>query len=177
MERLRRSRRPCGFRVEPRKRGPRKAYRARSLLSPASLDAYRRLIAALPRAILCPEVQLARFVSADHLRDRRWHYRIAQLSVDFAICDAEGNVRAVVEIDDKTHSRRTQRLRDKKKDDACRAAGIPVIRWQARALPDPNAMAAQVRAVAFTSRDDQYRETRHPGIIASITSYRARTPD
>jgi very-short-patch-repair endonuclease len=122
-------------------------YRSRPLMSPPELDAYQRLRQALPDSVICPQVQLCRFITADHLKDRRWHNRIAQLSADFAICKADGTVVAVIEVDDKTHERPAQRARDRKKDDACQSAGVPVIRWKATQLPTAQAIQAQVRDV------------------------------
>lgn len=125
-------------------------YRAKPLMSAPELLAHERLSAALPEALICPQVQLCRFVSADDQRERRWHYRIAQLSVDFAVCDRRGTVQAVVEIDDRSHQRAIQRQRDQKKDDACRVAGIPVIRWSATRLPPPETMREQLLRAART---------------------------
>jgi hypothetical protein len=40
-----------------------------------------------------------------------------------------------VELDDRSHFREVARRRDAKKDAVLRAAGIPVVRFQARAIP------------------------------------------
>jgi len=145
----------------------RDAYRAKPLMTAPELEAHSRLRHALPDALICPQVQLCRFISADHRRDRRWHYRIAQLSADFAICDQHGTVHAVVEIDDRSHKRAIQAQRDRKKDDACRSAGIPVLRWAAVRLPNSSEMRHQVReALSSALAQSRHREF-HEALLAT----------
>ena len=59
----------------------------------------------------------------------RWGRRVAQKSFDFALV-ARGSsfVAAVVELDDKAHLLPGRRKRDRFLDDACKRAGMPLIR-------------------------------------------------
>ncbi len=113
----------------------RRPYEAKKLMSPPEQEAYLRLRAALPDRLIFPQVQLSRFIERRAGVDLRWHNIIAQLSADFVVCDPDSTVTAVIEIDDKSHRRETQRRRDRNKDRACASAGIKMIRWQARRLP------------------------------------------
>jgi very-short-patch-repair endonuclease len=123
-------------------------YRARVLMSPAEREAYARLLRASPENLIFGQVQFCRAIEPKAGAHRRWRLRIAQLSADFVICRPDTSVLAVVEIDDRTHDRAIQRKRDRKKDAACRAAGIPIIRWQARQLPSSEEMRRQLTSEA-----------------------------
>lgn len=153
----------------------RDAYRAKPLMTAPELEAHSRLRRALPDALICPQVQLCRFISADHRRDRRWHYRIAQLSADFAICDQHGAVHGVIEIDDRTHKRTKQAQRDRKKDDACRSAGIPVLRWSAVRLPSSSEMRHQVRE-ALNSAPAQFRHREFHEVLLATDGSGTESP-
>jgi very-short-patch-repair endonuclease len=65
-----------------------------------------------------------------------WYNRIAQMSVDFVICTRDGAVLTVIELDDSSHGRMNRPEADAKKDKALAAAGIPIIRWNVKAIPD-----------------------------------------
>lgn len=119
-------------------------YRARVLMSPPEREAYARLLRASPENLIFGQVQFSRAIEPKAGAQRRWHLRIAQLSADFVICRQDTSVLALVEIDDRSHERAIQRKRDRKKDAACRAAGIPIIRWQARQLPSSDEMRRQL---------------------------------
>lgn len=122
----------------------RKPYEAKKLMSPIEQEAYRRLRAALPHKEIYPQVQLCRFIERKKGLDKKWHRRIAQLSVDFVVCELDSSVTAVIEIDGRTHERDVQQRRDRKKDRACESAGIRIIRWQARRLPAVEEMRKQL---------------------------------
>ncbi len=119
-------------------------YRARALMSAPEREAYARLLRATPENLIFGQVQFCRAIEPKAGAHRRWHLRIAQLSADFVICRPDTSVLAVVEIDDRSHDRAIQRKRDRKKHAACKAAGIPLIRWQARRLPTSEEMRRQL---------------------------------
>lgn len=61
----------------------------------------------------------------------RWGRRVSQKSFDFALVTrGSSHVAAVVELDDKTHLLPARRKRDKFLDEACRRAGLPLIRFK-----------------------------------------------
>ena len=70
--------------------------------------------------------------------------RIAQLSIDFVFCAPDSTPIVAIELDDSSHERARNRDRDAKKDRACRDAGLRLVRWHVRAMPD---VAAIRRAV------------------------------
>ena len=77
----------------------------------------------------------------------RWGRRVSQKSFDFALV-AKGSsyVAAVVELDDKTHLLPGRRKRDKFLDDACRRAGLPLIRFKTARTYDVDVMRETVVA-------------------------------
>jgi hypothetical protein len=74
---------------------------------------------------------------------RRSHERAHEiLSADFVVCRQDGAIVAVIELDDSSHSRAYRKQADAKKDKALASAGLRIIRWQARSLPDGAAIRA-----------------------------------
>jgi very-short-patch-repair endonuclease len=59
---------------------------------------------------------------------------------------------AAVELDDSTHTREAGRQADARKDHALKSAGVPLIRWNAKALPDTAAILAALPAKVSTTR-------------------------
>ncbi len=132
----------------------RRPYEAKRLMSSIEQEAYRRLRAALPNKLVFAQVQLCRFIEPRKGLHRRWHNRIAQLSADFVVCEADSTVEAAIEIDDRTHQRPKQKWRDEKKNKACESAGIRLIRWPARALPDVQRMRQELTRSSKTAPDE-----------------------
>jgi hypothetical protein len=62
------------------------------------------------------------------------------MSYDFLVCAKDSTVLAAVELDDRTHESASRILADAKKDRATAAAGIPLIRWNVKAIPDDAAI-------------------------------------
>jgi len=59
--------------------------------------------------------------------------RISRKHVDFVLCEPhDGRVLAVVELDDRSHAGAGARARDRIKDGALRAAGVPLLRMPAQ---------------------------------------------
>jgi hypothetical protein len=109
---------------------------ARPVMSEVERQLFRRLIEAFPEKVVLPQVQLCRFVEVrDVLGRMAVLNRYNRLSADFVICNADAAVERVVELDDRSHHREAARSRDAKKDAVLNAAGIPVVRLQARAIP------------------------------------------
>ena len=70
-----------------------------------------------------------------------------RMSADFVICQKDSSVVAVIELDDSTHERPDRMIADAKKNRALEAAGIPIHRWQARALPDEASIRQTLRPI------------------------------
>jgi very-short-patch-repair endonuclease len=59
--------------------------------------------------------------------------KIKSRHIDFAICKKEDlNVKTIIELDDKSHKNKTQKEKDRFKDNALKSAGISTIRIQAK---------------------------------------------
>lgn len=115
---------------------------APTLLSPAEQTLYRRLVEALPQYdVLCQVhlLQALRFERGGWSRSLA--NRINQLSIDFLVLKTDTSIVAAVELDDASHQREDRREADARKSHALKSAGIPLLRWQARQLPDGAAIA------------------------------------
>ena len=119
----------------------------RYLLSERAL--YQRLVQSLLGHIVLAQVQLLQVLKFN--RGRRPYAvlnRISQLSLDFLILNPDTGPVAAIELDDVTHELGDRRRADANKSHALKSAGVPLIRWTARNLPD----AAAIRAVVLTGQ-------------------------
>jgi len=73
-----------------------------------------------------------------------WHNRINRMSADFVVRRKDSTVVTVIELDDASHEASERKAADAKKDRALTAAGIPIIRWQAKSLPDADAIRSAI---------------------------------
>ena len=123
-----------------RVRGEWPFYAKRPLSQPEQV-LYHRLVAALPERIVLAQVQVSRVLGVKKgFNFHEWNNRINRMSYDFVVCAKDSSVLAVVELDDKSHDSESRRKADAKKDRASSAAGIRVIRWNVKALPDQAAI-------------------------------------
>lgn len=120
----------------------------RPLLSQPEQVLYRRLAQACPQRIVLCQVQLLQM-----LRFKRggWNQgianRINQLSVDFVVINPDTSIVAAIELDDSSHVRADRRAADARKAHALKSAGIPLLRWHTRELPDASAIQAALAEV------------------------------
>ena len=119
-------------------------YYARKPLSAVEQIFYFRLVKALPDRIILAQVGLSRLlgVKKDTGNYLSWFNRISAMSVDFVVCAKDSSVLAVIELDDVSHERPDRMAADAKKDKALADAGLRIIRFQAKALPDEVAINA-----------------------------------
>ena len=111
-------------------------YAKRPLSQPEQV-LYHRLIATLPDHIVLAQVQVSRVLGVKKgFNFNEWNNRINRLSYDFVICAKDATVLAAIELDDSTHDAASRKEVDSKKDRATRAAGVRLIRWHVRSLPD-----------------------------------------
>jgi hypothetical protein len=111
-------------------------YSSRPAMSDVEQVLYHRLRRALPNRVVLAQVAMSRVLTAKGPRPRAAFYSIAQKSLDFVVCGPDSSVLAVIELDDSSHLRPVRRRADATKDAALASAGIRVIRWNARDLPD-----------------------------------------
>ncbi len=107
----------------------------------------------MPNQIVLAQVQL--LLVLNFRRSRRTPAvlnRISQLSLDFLILDPDTSIVAAVELDDATHAREDRRRADARKSHALQSAGVPLIRWNAKSLPDTAGILAALPAKTFAAR-------------------------
>ena len=110
---------------------------AKKPLSQPEQILYFRLVQALPEHIILAQVQLSRLLGVKKGSNyQAWSNRINRMSADFVVCNKDSSIVAVIELDDATHQREDRQAADAKKDKALGSAGIRIVRWQAKAIPD-----------------------------------------
>ncbi len=111
-------------------------YNKGTLLSEIEQVLFHRLIKAMPNNYVMVQVRLADIVDVGNSANRRaWNNKIIQNSVDFVICDKSLTVLACIELDDKTHEEPERQRADNNKDEALKAAGIPILRIKTNKMP------------------------------------------
>lgn len=114
---------------------------AKPLLSQPEQVLFHRLVKALPDHIVFAQVQVSQVLGVKKgVNFYEWHNRINRLSYDFVICNKDGSVTAVIELDDKSHESKERIEVDKRKDRATASAGIRMIRWHVKSMPDETAI-------------------------------------
>ncbi len=123
------------------------AYRQHALMTDNELEFFGRLVAALPEHYIFPQVAMSALLepsSSDKKVAHSDRLRIAQQRIDYVVCNKRCEVVAVVELDDRTHSR----AKDKVRDGRLAGAGIRTVRFQARQKPAADAIRAAVLPAA-----------------------------
>lgn len=114
---------------------------ARKPLSQPEQILYFRLVQALPDHIVLAQVQLSRLLGVKKGNNyQAWFNRINRMSADFVVCSKDSSIVAVIELDDATHQKEQRQSSDLKKDKALSTAGIRIVRWQAKSIPDTAAI-------------------------------------
>ena len=131
--------------------GPWPVFAKKPLSAPQQL-LYFRLVKALPEHIVLAQVPMSRFLGVKGSKNvHAWNNRIHRLGVDFVVCAKDARVLAVVELDDAAHKSAEQLRTDEKKSRALESAGVRMIRWQARSLPDEAAIRTELYSQAQPS--------------------------
>lgn len=127
-----------------------------TLLTEPERRLYRRLVQALPQHLVLPQVQL---LQAMRFRRGQWNAgimnRISQLSVDFLIVRQDTSIVAAVELDDSSHYRPDRRAADTRKAHALNSAGIPLLRWSVRQMPEVPEIAVALGKVAVPGTEER----------------------
>ena len=119
------------------------SYQRRKLMTDNELEFFGRLVAALPDHYIFPQVAMSALIEAASGNKKQAHsdrLRIAQQRADYVVCTKSGDVVAVVELDDKTHSHAKDQLRDSRLEQA----GVRTVRFQSRNKPTPAAILVAV---------------------------------
>jgi len=92
-------------------------------------------------------VRVGAMLRCDAEEWNRWGRRVAQKSFDYVLVErASSFAAAAIELDDKTHILPERRARDKFLDDACRRAGLPLIRFKTAQRYDVGVIGETVKA-------------------------------
>jgi very-short-patch-repair endonuclease len=127
---------------------------AKKPLSQAEQILYFRLIQALPEHIILAQVQLSRLLGVKNGNNyQAWLNRINRMSADFVVCNKDSSIVAVIELDDATHQREDRQAADAKKDKALASAGVRIVRWQTKSIPDIVAIQATFMPNTAVKRD------------------------
>lgn len=112
------------------------------VLSERERELFQRLRTALPGYVVLAQVQVIQLLAFERGRWTRGIFnRMCQLSVDFVVLRPDTSIVAAVELDDATHERSDRRDADARKTHALQSAGIQLVRWKAKALPDVSVIA------------------------------------
>ena len=121
---------------------------ARKPLSIPEQVMYHRLVKSLPQCMILAQVQASRLLGVKRGYDfHRWANRINRLSVDYVVCHRDSTVIAALELDDASHQARGREEVVWRKERAFKAAGVPLLRWSVRDLPDEAAIRAALEPV------------------------------
>lgn len=134
-------------------------YKARQLMTDNEAEFFGRLVVALPDHYIFPQVAMTALIEAASGDSKTAHgdrLRIAQQRADYVVCDRRCRVVAVVELDDKTHSR----AKDKIRDGRLQQAGLRTVRFQSTSKPSAEALRAAVLSPAVAA------EASRPGFTA-----------
>ena len=113
----------------------------KKLLTQPEQILYHRLVKALPDYIVLAQVQVLQVLGVKKgWRFYEWHNRINRLSYDFVVCTQDSTVIAAIELDDQSHEKTSRQITDEKKNKASFDAGLRLIRWHVRSIPDEQAI-------------------------------------
>lgn len=117
----------------------------------------RAFLLALERAVaddyrVYGKVRIADVLKVRAMADKRaWWNLFVQISskhFDYVLCDRKNlSIVAAVELDDRSHDRADRRKRDIFVNEACKCAGLPLVRIKARWRYDEKDIRRRVRAV------------------------------
>jgi hypothetical protein len=118
-------------------------FHVRKLLSVPEQVLYHRLVKALPEHIVLAQVQVSHVLGVKKgFNFHEWNNRINRLSYDFVVCAKDASVVAAIELDDRSHETAARAETDLKKERATSAAGLRLIRWHVKSLPEHDIIRA-----------------------------------
>jgi hypothetical protein len=123
------------------KRTGKYSYKAKALMTRNEQEMYWKLRETFPTCQIFSQVALTSLVDG---KDFASFGTISKMSVDFVITDKNINVITAIEIDDRSHQRADRQRADAAKNEACRQAGIKLIRWKATPHPTQEQMRAEI---------------------------------
>ena len=112
---------------------------------------YKLLTEAMPADyFLLAQVALARFIKVSQRTSyRAWYDRIGHRCVDFVVCNADGEVVAVIELDEHRPSSVGYGKVVQRKAKVLAASGVPVLHWTSETPPDLEDARDQLEKAEF----------------------------
>ena len=141
-------------------------YRQRKLMTDNEAEFFGRLVVALPDHYIFPQVAMSALLDTASSDKRTAHgdrLRIAQQRVDYVVCTRSCEVVAVVELDDKTHSRAKDQLRDARLEQG----RIRTVRFQSRSKPAVATIRTMILGSALVDARTAPNETANRGAAAA----------
>lgn len=121
---------------------PLETMRGGHLLTDAEWFVYERLSTALDKHHVLCKVAMGQLLTVSKETrkakqgDVKWKAKIDRQALDYVVCASDGKVVAVVELDDASHAKLGQQSADQAKDRALKSAGVHLVRWTMRTLPN-----------------------------------------
>ena len=116
---------------------------AKKPLSSQEQVLYFRLCKAFPEHIVLAQVGLSRILGVKKGSNfGEWFNRVNRMSADFVLCTKDASIVAVIELDDASHEKAERQAADAKKDKALVSAGIRIVRWNGKSIPDEASIKA-----------------------------------
>lgn len=123
-------------------------FQKKTLLNEKEQVLFHRLIEAMPNYYVFTQVRLADIVGIKKCENwQAWFNKVSRKSVDFVICNKALAVRVCIELDGKTHENADRQKADNDKDEALKAAGIPIVRIEANKIPSVEEIKALLEKV------------------------------
>lgn len=122
-------------------------YQRRRIMTQTELKVYDLLLQALPKYMVFAQVQVSRVLQSPQQDNGYWFNLICRLSYDFVVCRLDGTPIVAIEVDDDSHALPERQRADQKKDQATAAAGIIMLRWDVRAIPDAKAILKKIKEI------------------------------
>ena len=126
------------------------SYRRLPLMTEAEINFFIKLQMAFPGYFVFPQVGASGLIDVKSEPFNRYHFFSAlnwidTARIDFTLCDPQGRVVALIELDDWSHDEKKDR--DEARNYIYRAAGYRLFRFDCRRMPD----SAQIRAAIIPS--------------------------
>jgi hypothetical protein len=132
------------------------SFTSRALMTPNEIEFFGRLREALPEHHIFPQVAMSALL--DPLAKGKTGYadflRIAQKRNDYGVFTPEFQLVAIVELDDRSHSR----VKDQQRDGFVASAGIRTVRFQSSRRPNRDQIRQAVLLPAPTAGEPLRRE-------------------
>lgn len=126
--------------------------------SPPEKFLYERLQKALPELVVLAQVHLPRVIQPAS-KSKAPLERIIRKSLDFVICDAMFVPLVAIEVNDRSHNAGDRIASDIDKAAALKSAGIPLLTWEARKLPNVEAIRAAILEHVTLKAEEPARPT------------------